>query len=1677
MKTLRERSMTTPFSASIRNSFVCLLLSLPFMQVMQAQTAHFSGVVSTLGTFNGPYGVAVDGAGNVFVAASNDSAVYEIVAVNGVVSSSSTVKTVGSGFAYPSGVAVDRAGNVFVADFTNNAVKEIVAVNGSVSSSSTVNTVGSGFSNPYDVAVDSAGNVFVADSSNNAVKEIVAVNGLVSSSSTVNTVGSGFSYPDGVAVDSAGNVFVADSNSSTVKEIVAVNGLVSSSSTVNTVGSGFSYPGGVAVDSAGNVFVGDSYHNAIKEIVAVNGLVSSSSTVNTIGSGFRYPYGVAVDSAGNVFVADEYNYAVKEIMTRGVNFGSLPVATSTPTTLSLSFNFDTGGTLDAPAVLTQGISGLDFTDAGSGTCTTNGTSHSYSTGDSCTVNVVFTPQYPTARLGAVLFMDGSANVLATAYLDGVGVGSEIVFNPAITSVPLHSLLFSEPVALVVDGRGVGAGNVYIAEEGHNQILKVDPSGNVTVFAGTGVSGFSGDGGPAISARFNDPSDIVMDGAGNLYVADYNNSVVRKIDTKGKISTVVGIGGSYADGASGGLATATRLGGPKALTFDPQGNLYVVDYYYSKVRKVNQAGIITTVAGTGVAGYSGDGAAATSAKLNYPLGARTDSQGNLYISDTYNNLIRKVDSTGAITTVAGHYNGGLAGYGGDGGAATSATLNTPYDLAIDAAGELFICDSGNSVLRRVDASGNISTYGTPLSFPEDAVVDGAGNLALIDSTAKALVTISRTQPASLNFGTLNVGSTSSAQNVNVLNIGNTALTFPVPSTGLNPSISSGFSLSNSSTCSQISSSSNPATLAVGASCNELISFTPTVPGSVSGSLVITDDSLNAPGLTYGTQTIPLTGTATETPVTATTAIPSAALTQNYATTPFIPVTGSGGAGTLTYSVSPALPAGLSFSAAGTVSGTPTVVSTATTYTVTVTDTSSSTTTATFNLTVNTAIRTSTVDFNALTENHAVTTFAPIIGSGGTGTLSYSFSPSLPAGLVYSATGMVSGTPTVVSAATTYTVTVTDANGATRTSTFSLTVKIAITATTASSSTVLTVGHAATAFTPVTATGGSGRLTYSVSPTLPAGMSFSSTGTVSGTPTAVSAAATYTVTVTDTNGATGTATFSLTVDNAITASTTASSTVLTVGHAAAFTPVSASGGTGALTYSVSPALPAGLVFVSTGTVSGTPTAVSAATTYTVTATDSDGATGTATFSLTISAPVTTITAVASTILTQGHLAAAFTPVSATGGTGALTYSVSPALPAGLVFVSTGAVSGTPTAVSAATTYTVTVTDTNGATSTATFSLTVDALVTTSTAIASSSLTPTYGAMVVLTATVTPAPADTPPGTARFYTGSTLLGTVALNSTGVATLSIALPLGPNTITAVYSGSASDAGSTSSAISVSDRTGSLVTLSASPTTQLYNNPIVLTAQATSSTAGTLTGTVNFLDGTTVIATVPLGANGQATYSATTLADGSHNLTASYSGDPNFQQSGSTGAAVAITVGDVNLNLGGDQSQSVVPGAAVAYAFPLSPLVTPTFLYDVHLTATGLPPGATYTFSPVFIPAGSASLPVTLTVQTAKGTASLIMPTAPGRQNSSRGLTALAFGLLLPLFGAKSVRRRLKAMPKPLAMILFAVLSMGTMVGLSGCGGGGYFGATSTSGKYTITVTATSADLVRTSTVQLTIQ
>lgn len=258
---------------------------------------------------------------------------------------------------------------------------------------------------------------------------------------------------------------------------------------------------------------------------------------------------------------------------------------------------------------------------------------------------------------------------------------------------------NNPKAMAIDS----AGNIYIADPGNARIRRVTPAGVITTFAGNGVNTFAGDGGPATSASISDASGIALDAAGNLYIADSSNRRIRKV-SGGIISTVAGTGTQGYTG-DGGPAMSATLGRPVALTFDVAGNMYYVDSVNQCVRRITAAGVISTVVGNGVQAFSGDGGQATSASLAFPLGIALDSSGNMYIADANNNRIRKVNSSGIITTVAGNGNGEFAG---DGGVATNASLNIPSDVAIDSAGNLYIGDAGNNRVREVNTSGIITT---------------------------------------------------------------------------------------------------------------------------------------------------------------------------------------------------------------------------------------------------------------------------------------------------------------------------------------------------------------------------------------------------------------------------------------------------------------------------------------------------------------------------------------------------------------------------------------------------------------------------------------------------------------------------------------------------------------------------------------------------------------------------------------------------------------------------------------------------------------------------------------------------------------------------------------------------------------------------------------------------------
>jgi len=301
-----------------------------------------------------------------------------------------------------------------------------------------------------------------------------------------------------------------------------------------------------------------------------------------------------------------------------------------------------------------------------------------------------------------------SNVINTVV--GTHTGGYNGDNIAATSAELYF-----PYGICLDATG----NMYIAEWGNHRVRKVDATtGIITTIAGTGAAGHTGDKGPATSAEIWGAYDVRLDAAGNVYFADANANCIRKITSStGMITTIAGkydstgpaVGKYDSAGYNGDgiAATIAKLNYPTGIVLDPSGNIYIADQYNNRIRKVTAStGIITTVVGTGKAGYTGDGNAATNAEISAPARVMLDASGDLYFSDGGNNVIRKVTvSTGIINTVVGT---GSAGYSGDGAAATSATLSDPSGIIFDATGNMYIADASNNVIREVIYSTGIIT---------------------------------------------------------------------------------------------------------------------------------------------------------------------------------------------------------------------------------------------------------------------------------------------------------------------------------------------------------------------------------------------------------------------------------------------------------------------------------------------------------------------------------------------------------------------------------------------------------------------------------------------------------------------------------------------------------------------------------------------------------------------------------------------------------------------------------------------------------------------------------------------------------------------------------------------------------------------------------------------------------
>jgi Gluconolactonase len=445
-----------------------------------------------------------------------------------------------------------------------------------------------------------------------------------------------------------------------------------------------------------------------------------------------------ISTGTGVNIANVYNATTTVTLTGG---DAAIQANFTPNSYQLTVTAGTGGTItippSSPITVTYGvatnITALPNTHYGlvNWTETTN-TGVTFGDANSTTTTVTL-----TGTGGDVVIQANFGTLIIT--VAGNGTNGYSGDNGQATSAELDY-----PAGVAVDS----SGNIYIAD-GNDVIRKVDTSGIITTVAGGGAYLHIGDNGPATSAYLSDPTGITVDSSGNIYFADQGNERIRKVDTSGIITTVAGNGG-YGYSGDGGQASSAMLCNPSDVEVDSSGNIYIADYSNNRIRKVDTSGIITTVAGSENYGYSGDGGPATFAALHFPNSVAVDSSGNLYIADTANNRIRKVDVTSKnITTVAGNgSNIYWGGYSGDGGPATSAQLNGPSDVAVDSSGNIYFVDAGNKRIRTVNTSGIITTVAgtgnvgysgdngpaTSAWFwgPNRLAVDSSGNIYIVDS---------------------------------------------------------------------------------------------------------------------------------------------------------------------------------------------------------------------------------------------------------------------------------------------------------------------------------------------------------------------------------------------------------------------------------------------------------------------------------------------------------------------------------------------------------------------------------------------------------------------------------------------------------------------------------------------------------------------------------------------------------------------------------------------------------------------------------------------------------------------------------------------------------------------------------------------------------------------------------
>lgn len=807
------------FRVALRVAGAYLLL-LACSQLLVSQTsAHFQelSTVALSGIVLQPNGIAVDAAGNLYLANTGTRQLLKeprtVFGYGSPIVLADTSSN-GSGF-QPQGVAIDSALNLYFSDLGGNKVIKL-PWNSTTNSYGTQAVLASTATNgalfsPVSIALDNSGNVYIADAGN-AQFVVLPWNSSTSSYGAQTLLPGSYHVPSAVAVNSIGDVFVADTGYQSVWQLPwngsSYDPAILVASTTGSL-SGFE-PTALAVDSGLNLYVGDNGDNQVLEVFWQGGGYTSPTPSPKLGDGVIAPSGLAMDADGNLFVSEHNNAAVGKLQLAAMNLGTVDVGQASAV-VSVPFTFDTGGTLDSTVVLTQGAQGLDFTDAGTGTCVAG---HSYNLGDLCTVNVKFTPRFPGLSMGAVQLNAGGA-AIASTHLRGMGHGPQIVFPSSYASSLLFKIGMIGPYCgppVVGGGRAAldAAGDLFFP---HGcSVVEVKAVGGIVSSASPVIT---------VTGSFA-AAAVAVDGAGNVWVADESRSLTEIVAYNGQISSSSPI-----------VQYGTGHGIYQSVAVDADGNAFLSEEWDAAVKEfVAVNGSITSaspwpIVGPGIWGF-------------YPEDANVDAQGNVWAAN----------GSRLIEIVA--VNGKVSG--------ASQVIHFPNVVAsqvqgVDAAGDVFT-NYGELVASNGVVSPSSYTQGPTGGY----AIDAQGNVYGGAYNGDYYVALYQYSVApSLTFGAAADGTTSSdsPKVATVANNGNADLTFPLPTSGTNPSISPGFAIDASTTCPQ----SAPGTLQPGPFCNYAVNFSPLLGqiGTVDGNLNLIDNSMNALAPNYTFQGVSLEGT--------------------------------------------------------------------------------------------------------------------------------------------------------------------------------------------------------------------------------------------------------------------------------------------------------------------------------------------------------------------------------------------------------------------------------------------------------------------------------------------------------------------------------------------------------------------------------------------------------------------------------------------------------------------------------------------------------------------------------------------------------------------------------------------------------------------------------------------------